>query len=240
MLRIQGQEIDYSEVLDILRQQDQFKNLLQELVLEKKILNIKLPKERENELMKAFREQNNLNDDEVYNEYMDKNYIEERHIKKLVTRAERIIIFRNEEWGHLTNSLYLQNKDKYDLITYRRLECDNQDIMQEVYFRIKDGEETWETMAKQFAPGNPEANAKIGPVPKSMIEQQLMDSMRDKGEGRIVPPIDVGNGNYAISELIKLEPSVYNEEIQMQLIKDSFDEWIANQVQKSSKQLNFN
>ena len=170
---------------------------------------------------------------------MKNNYIEERHIRKLVTRAERIVTFRNEGWAHLTNSLYLQNKDKYDLITYRRLECNNQDIMQEVYFRIKDGEETWETMAKQFAPGNPEANAKIGPVPKGIVEQQLINSMKNKGEGRIVPPIDVGNGNYAIAELIKIEASVYNEEVQIQLIKDSFDEWIANQVQKSSEQLTF-
>lgn len=240
MLKIEGQEIEYTEVLDILRQQNIFRNLLEELVLEKKLLNIEITKEREDKLVKTFREENNLKDDEAFKEYMKRNYIEERHVRKLVTRAERIVEFRTEEWAHLTNSLYLQNKDKYDLITYRRLECNNQDIMQEVYFRIKDGEETWETMAKQFAPGNPEANAKIGPVPKSIIEQQLMKSMKDKGEGRIVPPIHVGNSNYAIAELIKLEASVYNEEIQTQLIKDSFNEWIANQVQKSSEQLTFN
>ena len=65
--------------------------------------------------------------------------------------------FKEERWGNRFNSLYLKNKDKFDQYTYKFLGLENGNAMKEVYFRLKDGEETWETMAEQFKKGRQES-----------------------------------------------------------------------------------
>ena len=67
--------------------------------------------------------------------------------------------------------MYLSKKENYDLIKYNRLQSDNPDVMQEVYFRLKDGEETWENMIKQFKSIDPKNNGIIGPIPLKNVER---------------------------------------------------------------------
>ena len=52
---------------------------------------------------------------------------------------------------------YLKHKEQFDLVTYWRLESSNQDLMQEIYFRLKDKEESWDSLARQFPGAGPKA-----------------------------------------------------------------------------------
>ena len=53
---------------------------------------------------------------------------------------------QEEKWGPQVNSLYLQNKDEFDYVVYHELKSAKTNTLQEIYFRIKDKETTWETL----------------------------------------------------------------------------------------------
>ena len=57
--------------------------------------------------------------------------------------------------------------------------------MQEVFFRLKDNEETWESLARQFQPGSESANGRIGPVPVKSIEPSLLKALQKLEKDRL-------------------------------------------------------
>ena len=81
---------------------------------------------------------------------MKEKKIDRKILIDILSRPEKVVRYRNERWGEQINTLYLQNKEKYNLVTYNLLEANDIDVMYEVYFRIKDKEETWSDIAKKF------------------------------------------------------------------------------------------
>ena len=51
--------------------------------------------------------------------------------------------------------------------------------MQEVYFRLKDGEESWESLAKQF-PGAGTDAAVQEAIPISQVEPEIVDVLKGR------------------------------------------------------------
>ena len=58
---------------------------------------------------------------------LSKELIEERILRRLK------LIYLRKKVGARVNSMYLQKKDEYDLITYKCLVSDDGNVMKEVY-----------------------------------------------------------------------------------------------------------
>jgi hypothetical protein len=142
----------------------------------------------------------------------------------MVTRPERVVRYREERWGPRANSLYLKHKERYDLVVYRRLQCGNADVMQEVFFRLKDREESWEVLAQQFAGGDPSADGRVGPVPVSSVEEPVLRVLRQQGPGRVSRPISIDD-QVVVVELEAFVPSEFNEELRSRILREEFEGW---------------
>ena len=79
-----------------------------------------------------------------------KRHIDESLLIKILSRPLQVVQYREERWGPFAQSLYLQHKERFDMVTYQRLESSNADVMQEIYFRLKDGEESWDGWPANF------------------------------------------------------------------------------------------
>ena len=147
---INDQKVSSTKILEIIRKNGQILSIIRDLIIDSELSIIELKPELEEELIKKFREDNKLTSEDEYHEYLNSRHLDEALLKQMVTRPNRIVQYREERWGPRAKSLYLQHKDNYDLVTYFRLQCNNSDVMQEVYFRIKDKEESWESLNMQF------------------------------------------------------------------------------------------
>ena len=233
-LLIEGLDVSYSKVIEIFQINNQIPALVRELILEHQLADIQLEADLEKQLLDEFRDKNNLKSDESFLNYLADKYLNDELLMKIITRPERIVRFREERWGPRAKSLYLQYKEKYDLVTYRRLQSSNFDLMQEVFFRIKDGEENWESLSRQFQPNDQKADGRFGPVPVSSIEPKLLEALRQAGEGRVLGPLPLGE-YMVVAELESFQASRFDDQLRQSILKQEFETWLDGECTKMLK-----
>ncbi len=230
-LLMDGVPFNSSAIMDVLRLNRHMPMIVKELLLNHTLKDIKLEEEFECKLLNDFRIENNLASDESFISFLSSNYLNEALLKQDLYRPYRVVRYREERWGPRANSLYLENKDRYDLITYRRLQSTNPDVMQEVFFRLKDKEESWESMASQFPGAPPNANAQHGPLPVSKVEAPLLEVLRKAGPGNVARPIQINN-QIVVSELESLQPCRFDDELRSLILREEFDKWLEEECKK--------
>ena len=235
-LLIDGLDVSYSEVIGFLRINGQIPALVRNLILDHHLTDIHLDTDLENRLLNEFLEKNNLTNEESFLDYLTSKCLNNSLLKKIITRPERIVRFREERWGSRVKSLYLQHKDKYDLVTYRILQSINCDLMQEVFFRIKDGEENWQSLSRQFHPNDPNADGRIGPVPVSSIEPELLEALRQAGERRVLGPLPLGK-YMVVAELESFQASQFDDQLRRRILQQELDTWLDGECAKMLKKI---
>jgi hypothetical protein len=228
---LDDQPIAGSTLLGLIRRQGQIPGLVRELVLDHALATVVITPEEEAQILQAFRAERQLDSDEAYVDFLQANHLNEALLLQMVSRPERVVRYREERWGPRANSLYLQHKERYDLVTYRRLQCGNADVMQEVFFRLKDREESWENLAQQFAGGDPSATGLVGPMPVGNVEEPLLSSLRQQGPGRVCRPISLGD-QVVVAELEAFQPSEFNEELRNRILREEFESWLQEECSK--------
>ena len=231
VLLLDDQPITADQLLGLLRRQGQIPSLVRELVLDQALATVELNPEDEEQQLQAFRAQRQLETEEAFVGFLQASQLDETLLLQMVTRPERVVRYREERWGPRANSLYLKHKERYDLVTYRRLQCGNADVMQEVFFRLKDREESWESLAQQFAGGDPNATCRVGPVPVGSLEEPVLSALRQNGPGRVCRPISLGD-QVVVTELEAFQPSEFNEELRTRILREEFETWLQEECSK--------
>ena len=231
VLWLDDQAIAAEHLLGLLRRQGQIPSLVRELVMDQALGSVELSETEEADLLTAFRAERQLEADEAFQAFLQANQLNEPLLRHMVTRPERVVRYREERWGPRANSLYLQHKERYDLVTYRRLQCSNADVMQEVFFRLKDREESWDSLAQQFAGGDPNATGLVGPAPVGNVEEAVLTALRQQGPGRVCRPIQVGD-QVVVTELEAFQPSEFNDELRSRILREEFENWLQEECSK--------
>ena len=231
VLLLDDQPITADQLLGLLRRQGQIPSLVRELVLDQALATVELSPEEEEEHLQAFRSERQLESEEAFVGFLQASSLDEQLLRQMVTRPERVVRYREERWGPRANSLYLKHKERYDLVIYWRLQCGNADVMQEVFFRLKDREESWESLAQQFAGGDPNATCRVGPVPVGSLEEPVLSALRQNGPGRVCRPISLGD-QVVVTELEAFQPSEFNEELRTRILREEFETWLQEECSK--------
>jgi len=223
-------------VLDVLRLNKQLPMLVKELVLNHTLKDVALERGQADEMIAQFRAEQKLDEDEAFLDFLNRNHLDESLLKSSLSRPHKIVRFREERWGPRANSLYLKHKDRYDQITYRRLQSSNADVMQEVFFRLKDREDSWESLAKHFPGAKADSDARFGPQPVSKVEAPLVDALRRAGPGTVIRPINL-KGQVVVAELEQLEASRFDENLRTLILREEFDQWLEEECSKMLSKL---
>ena len=233
-----GEAISGSDLVNLLRRGGQINALLREWMLEHVLRDVELEPGTEDQLIAELRQNQGLTSDEAFANFLHDRQLTESLLRQSLSRPHKVVLYREERWGPRANSLYLQHKDNYDQISYRKLHSGDADVMQEVYFRLKDGEETWESLARQFQPSNPSANALQGPIAVSAVEPELLQELRRAGPGKLLKPLRLGQ-EIVVAQLEEVHPAEFNEELRTLLLRDAFDAWIAEECSRMLTRLEF-
>ncbi len=225
-----------SAVMDVLRIEGQMTMLVKELLLNSIARETCLADGFEDELITEFRSVKELNEIEAYIEFLNKNHLDERLLKLHLSRPHRIVLYREERWGPRAHTLYLKHKDLYDLITYRRLQSNNADVMQEVFFRLKDREDSWETLARQFPGAAEDADARLGPILVSQIEPTLLEQLRKNGPNIVNRPI-ILDGQVVVTEVERIEASRFDDNLRTLIIQKEFGDWFEEECMQMLRKL---
>lgn len=232
-LFIDQEEFSLEDIISTLKRLGLYEKAVDDLILQKEVRSINITKEDIDFLKNKFKTDHNLANEEEYKKALQNKGVQESTLENTMTLSMQVSRFREEKWGTRANTLYLSEKDKYDVVVYHRLECSSFCTMQEVYFRIKDGETTWETMAKQFNPRNKEVTSIIGPIGIDKIEEEVINTLRTNRVGKINTPIKI-EGNYVLTQLISISPTKFNEEMKEIVLISEYNKWLR-ETQKEQR-----
>ncbi|MDA7433320.1 hypothetical protein N8501_01480 [Synechococcus sp. AH-601-N10] len=230
--------ISGADVLNVLRIQGKISALVHELILNEAVSETKLDTHFQEELLNNFRNERNLESDEAFQDFLSKNHLTKALLLSMLSRPHKIVQYREERWGPRANSLYLKHKDRYDMVTYRRLQSSNADVMQEVFFRLKDQEDSWETMARQFPGAKPDSDARIGPIAVTQLEPAILEALRRSTPGTVLRPIRVQD-QVIVVQLETFEASLFNEDLRTRILRDEFDAWLKDECSKMMSKLRY-
>lgn len=238
VLRVDDQPLAGAELLNLVRRTGQLPNVLREWLLDQALAEIQLEEGEEERLVQELRQSQGLESEEAFHSFLAQRQLSEPLLRQSLSRPHKVVRYREERWGPRANSLYLQHKDRYDRIRYRRLQSIDADVMQEVYFRLKDGEESWESLARQFEPGKPDADAMQGPVPVAQVDPELLAELHRAGPGRLLKPLKLG-GQVVVAQLEEVLMAEFNEELRTLLLRDAFEAWLAEECSRMVQKLEF-
>ena len=231
--------ITIDDIINTIIKNQGLPTLIRNLIIEKAIEDINIPKEKIQELISEMKENQNLQNTEEYMNFLNQQNLSEELLIEMLCRPHKIVHFREETWGPRINSIYLNKKENYDLVTYRRLESNNADIMQEVYFRLKDKEETWESIARQFPGASKDANAIVDSVSVKSVEKPLLQALRNAKKGVPIQPIRVDESSVVVAEIIEFHATRLDDELKAKILGEEFESWLQQECTNMIKNISF-
>ena len=129
-MKINSIKYGLTEVLNVLRRNQQIPLLIKELALNEIAEGIDLPSETSDNLLSDFKTKNNLTSDDAYDRFLSSNFLNEDLLIHSLERAEKISIFKEETWGPRAQSIYLKSKENYDSITLYLIKAPSEHVMQ--------------------------------------------------------------------------------------------------------------
>lgn len=237
-LWLDGEPVSIHALLNLVRKQGSVPKLVQEWVLDQTLVDTLLPESQQASLLQDFRNEHGLESDEAFHDFLINRHIDQTLLLQMINRPHQVILYREERWGPATNSLYLQKKDQFDMVRYRRLQSSNSDVMQEIYFRLKDREESWESLARQFPGAPPDATALTGPVAVAEVERPILELLRQLEPGRVGRPLQL-NEQVVVVALEEFIPSALNQTIRDTLLRQAFEEWLQAECNRILNNISF-
>ena len=130
-----------------------------------------------------------------------------------------------KQWGHRLESLYLANKNKLDLVSYRVLSVDTLNLAHELYHRIKANEATFDELCIRYSVGSEKfkggtfTDISLNKFPISM--QSAFTSMK---VGDLHKPVKNGK-LFMVMQLLNYSPASLDQQSEQHLLLMQLNDW---------------
>lgn len=218
------------ESLPLLANYQLIPQLLCESILDRAILTIECTSEEITSACKQFYQRWNFTA-EQQQKWRSHCGLSQVQFEAMVTRSLRIEKFKQSTWGHQLESQFLQHKQEFDRVIYSLLRTQDQDISQELFFRISEGEQSFAELAQQYSEGTEaETGGLIGPVELGTLNAKLAALFHTSQIGQVQT---FGWGEWCmIVRLEKRVPAQLDDPMRDRLLQEKFDAWLQEQVQQ--------
>lgn len=204
--------------------------LVREMTLDRSTSDISLTSEEQNTAYQQAFQQLGIDTDEKLKAWLKQQGMTTADLERRAERALKVSKFKQATWGAKVNSAFLERKQQLDRVIYSLICTKDFCIAQELYFRIKEGEQSFDELAREYSQG-PEAQTGglIGPVEIGSINPDLGQKLRAGDVGQIQAPTAIGDW-IVLVRLEKLLPVTLDAAIQQRLIDENFTKWLEETV----------
>jgi len=205
--------------------------LVREMTLDRITANIILtPEEQKLASQQIFQQLSIVDTDEKLEAWLKQQGMT---VAQLLARAERLLKlakFKQATWGAKVNSAFLERKQQLDRVIYSLICTKDFCVAQELYFRVKEGEQSFDELAREYSQG-PEAQTggRLGPVEIGSIHPNLARMLIASDVGQLQAPTVIGDW-IVLVRLENLLPVTLDQAMQQRLIEESFTKWLEESV----------
>ena len=129
------------------------------------IARIQCSEEENTQIFEQFCQQNQLNSEEQVQTWLDKQGMNREQLQNLITKKLRIDRYKEETWSDQVDAYFIKRKSQLDRVVYSLIRIEKPEVAQELYFRIKDDQNAFNTLAMEYSQGTEaQTGGLIGPV----------------------------------------------------------------------------
>ena len=233
VLKIGDSELDIRTLLERLQQHQLLPKLVQEIVVDQAIASIDCDPQ---EAYKTFCHQRNLLTQQQQQTWLSQNKLTQEQVYGMALRESKIAKFKQETWGHQTESYFLERKVNLDRVLYSLIRTKDPSLAQELYFRLNDDGESFADLARLYSEGQEaQTGGLIGPVELSVPHPMIGRMLSVSQPGQLWSPTPIGEW-YVITRLEKFVPAQFDEPMRLRLMDELFNIWLKETTQTTAVQ----
>ncbi|HAA30179.1 MAG TPA: group 1 glycosyl transferase, partial [Cyanobacteria bacterium UBA8553] len=234
ILQVGNRTISDQELIPLLSQYQLLPKLEQELLIDDAIAPFSCTQEEQTKCCQDFYEQHQLTSESERQAWLQQQGLTERQFLHLATRKLRIDKFKQATWGNKLESYFLQRKRQLDQVVYSLIRNRDAAVVQELYFRLQEGEQSFAELARQYSQGSEaKTSGLIGPSALSSPHPKLTRILTVSQLGQISPPTQLGEW-WVIVRVEEFLSAQFDEPMRQRLLDELFFSWLHEQLQQQT------
>jgi parvulin-like peptidyl-prolyl isomerase len=161
--------------------------------------------------------------------------LSEAGLRACASLEKRVQLWKERQFGPGVGDLFLKKRPQLDRVVYRMICVTNEALALELYFRLKNGEATFEALATEFSMGSEaQSGGQIGPVPFGSINSELYEILYPATPGELLPPKKVAQFHLLL-QLEKKMPVQLDAALHARLLEELCDAWVDARLRAIEK-----
>lgn len=203
------------------------------LVIERAIAPFELTPSEKECVIEQFYQNNQLTTLEAREKALKHYSMSLEQLEAVAMRELKIEKLKQATWGTKLESYFLQCKSQLDKVIYSLIRISDTEVAQELYFRIKAGEQTFAECASVYSQGaEAQTQGMLGPVPISQPHPAIAQKLTISQAGQLWPPMRLDEW-FVIVRLEKLIPAQLDDAMRSTLLNHLFETWLTEEMSKA-------
>lgn len=230
-LQVDTQVIQADELLPLLQRYQLMTQVRRGLVIDRTIADIPSTAAERQAALETFCQQQQLTSPEAQSAWLQNQSMTLEELEELAIRPMLLEKFKTATWGHRVESYFLKRKTSLDQAIYSLIRSKDKELIQELYFRIQEGEQSFGELARQYSQGlEAHTGGIVGPVPLSQIHPVIAKILSTSQPAQLWSPIYL-EGWFVIIRLEKLFPAQLDQPMRDRLLDELFETWISEEIE---------
>lgn len=229
-LKIFDRSLSPGEIFSLLERHRLLLPLVRETILDEIVSEYPCPLEEQVIAFQQMRQATGLDSEEIYHDWLARQDLTARAFYEMAIRAWQIERFKSQHWENQLESYYLERKRQIDRVVYSLVRVRNPGMATEIYFRIEEGEASFEEIAEFYSEGEEKyTRGMIGPIEIGQVHPEIALRLQTGQPGKIHYPIEFGEW----SVLLRLDhwlPTPFDETTRQRLLDELFQEWLSERA----------
>jgi parvulin-like peptidyl-prolyl isomerase len=226
VLEVDNQVYTAEDLVPLLTQYQMLPKLAQEILIDKIIATVECTEEEEKATYSQFCQQNQLNSEAEVEDWIHKQGMNRDQLQNLITKRLRLEKYKETTWNDQVDALFIKRKSQLDRVVYSLIRVEKPEVAQELYFRIKDDENTFSALAMEYSEGTEaQTGGLIGPVEINAPHPKIAQILATCQPGQLIPPTRVGEW-IVIVRLENYLSAKLDEPMRQRMLDELFREWL--------------
>jgi len=232
ILKVGDSTINSDELLPLLHRYQLLPQLVKNIIVDQAIADIYCPPEEQTSALANFEAQQQINSEEARVAWLTKQGMTREEMRQFAIRVWRVEKFKTTTWQPKVESYFLTRKTSLDQVVYSLIRTRDLGIAQEIYFRIKEGEQSFAELARSYSQGvEVNSGGLLGPVPLSQPHPTIGKLLSVSQPGQLWTPRQIGEW-FVVIRLEKMISAQLDEAMRVRLINELFESWVQEQMKK--------
>lgn len=222
--------LNHHNVIPLLASYQMMPQLLRERIIDEATASIECTAEEIEQAYQKFYQTNRINSEIELQVWLQRHSMTITQLELAVIRPLKIQKFKQQTWGNQLESYFWQRKSDLDLVVYSTIKVMDQDLAQELFFRLSEGEQTFTEAARQYSQGiEAYTGGMMSPTSIGRLPKSLSHVLRFLNPGELYRPIAFNNC-FMIIRLEQIIPAKLNSLTAQSLLDEMFEFWVQKQL----------